>query len=506
MRTTDRSSPSVSQSLGTITASMLYNHVLCEHRVTMDCFAPPERRDAASPFVRLLWERGTRYEREVIAALKVSFVDLSALTTDDKQAATLEAMRKQAPLIYNGRLVHGDLLGEPDLLRWTGEGYLPGDIKSGAGEEGTDDARRPKEHYALQLAHYVQLLESLGHAARRAGFIWDVHGQEVDYDLTAPVNRTHSTTWWETYQTALQAIRSLRGLDDTRPAYAAVCKQCHWYTACRERVRADDDLTLVPELGRSRRDILAPQFPTVKALATADIESFHDGKKTVFPGIGIGTLRDFQARAILLTDPQGTPYLRQPVNFPAVPRELFFDLEADPLRDLCYLHGFYVREAAGERYVAYFSPSADPAGERAAFDGAIRFIRQNLPAALYYYSAYEKTMYRKLAQRYPEVAGTEEIEALFAQPTTIDLYHDVIRKGSFWPTNDHSIKTLARYLGFQWRDSHPSGAASIEWYDQYVTTDSQEIKQRILDYNEDDCKATLVLLDGIKKLSVNGIR
>lgn len=44
------------------------------------------------------------------------------------------------------------ILGEPDLLRWTGEGYIPGDIKSGAGEEGTEDARRPKPimvHQAL---------------------------------------------------------------------------------------------------------------------------------------------------------------------------------------------------------------------------------------------------------------------------------------------------------------------------------------------------------------------
>jgi len=115
MRTTDGSSPSVRQNLGPITASMLYNHVLCEHRVTMDWFAPPERQDAASLFVRLLWERGTRYEREVIAALRVPFVDLSALTTDDKQAATLEAMRgirtqtwsgvsQQVPFMQNGQI------------------------------------------------------------------------------------------------------------------------------------------------------------------------------------------------------------------------------------------------------------------------------------------------------------------------------------------------------------------------------------------------------------------
>jgi RNase_H superfamily len=68
------------------------------------------------------------------------------------------------------------------------------------------------------------------------------------------------------------------------------------------------------------------------------------------------------------------------------------------------------------------------------------------------------------------------------------------------PTRDYSIKTLAEYLGFEWRDAHPSGAASIEWHDRRAETGDPAIKQRILDYNEDDCRATRVLLDGIREM------
>jgi hypothetical protein len=50
----------------------------------------------------------------------------------------------------------------------------------------------------------------------------------------------------------------------------------------------------------------------------------------------------------------------------------------------------------------------------------------------------------------------------------------------------------------RWRDTHPSGAASIEWFDRWC---NPEIRQRILDYNEDDCRATRVLLDGIRSLA-----
>jgi hypothetical protein len=71
-----------------------------------------------------------------------------------------------------------------------------------------------------------------------------------------------------------------------------------------------------------------------------------------------------------------------------------------------------------------------------------------------------------------------------------------------WPTRDYSIKTLASYLGFKWRDTHPSGAASIEWYHRWVESKDPAVRRRILEYNEDDCVATRVLLDGIRKLDV----
>ena len=84
----------------------------------------------------------------------------------------------------------------------------------------------------------------------------------------------------------------------------------------------------------------------------------------------------------------------------------------------------------------------------------------------------------------------------------IDLYNDVVKKATEWPTWDFSIKTLAKYLGFSWRDTHPSGAASIEWFHRWVEKRDPAIRQRILDYNEDDCRATRVLRDAIDNLMV----
>ena len=70
---------------------MLYDLVTCPHRVTMDLLANPAERDETSPFLRLLWERGVEHEKEVIATLRTSFLDLSMYEDTEKERRTLDA-------------------------------------------------------------------------------------------------------------------------------------------------------------------------------------------------------------------------------------------------------------------------------------------------------------------------------------------------------------------------------------------------------------------------------
>jgi len=69
-----------------ITASILYALVQCPHRVWLDASEDPAKRDPVSPFVELLWERGTTHEREVIAGLKLPFLDVSKCPTKTRGA------------------------------------------------------------------------------------------------------------------------------------------------------------------------------------------------------------------------------------------------------------------------------------------------------------------------------------------------------------------------------------------------------------------------------------
>lgn len=488
-----------------ISASQLYDFVQCLHRIALDVFGDQSQRDEPNPFVQVLWEQGVDHEANIVASLGIS-TDIRQVPLADRERETLAAMQRRDPLIYGGRLTSGDLVGEPDLLQLRGGGYIPGDIKSGSGFESDNGDGKLKKHYAYQLAHYVLILDQLGLGdGSREAFVLDRHGDRVPYVLMEPQSARNAETWWDSYLQALANVRAILG--QTQPTLAALCaecKLCHWYSHCRQDLVARDDLTLIAELGRSKRDTMIQTIPTVRALAVANPEGFIRGKKTLFSGIGPDTFIKFHDRARLLSTPGATAYLKSAVHLPVAVKEVYFDIEADPMRGVVYLHGFVERlhgHPATAKFIPFFADGLDPTLEEAVFRHGWEYLNVRVQDSIvYYYSKYERTAYKKLAEKYPGVCSVAEVETLFALPAMVDLLYDVVVKATEWPTYDRSIKTLAQHLGFQWRDTHPSGTASIEWYHRWIESGDPAIKQRILDYNEDDCLATGVVVDRIRNL------
>ena len=108
----------------------------------------------------------------------------------------------------------------------------------------------------------------------------------------------------------------------------------------------------------------------------------------------------------------------------------------------------------------------------------------------YVYSHKERTTLKNLMERYQL---DQEIFDRYVSHE-YDLYSKLIVEYSDWPTFSYSIKHVANLIGFRWRDANPSGANSIAWYNEYLGHSEQEhLLDRILQYNEDDCRAMLAI-------------
>jgi len=84
--------------------------------------------------------------------------------------------------------------------------------------------------------------------------------------------------------------------------------------------------------------------------------------------------------------------------------------------------------------------------------------------------------------------------------------YPLLTKGLIWPTENHSLKSLAKYVRFMWRDSDPSGASSTLWFQKASDLNVSEEERvywqnRILEYNEDDVMATAAIVDFVDRFT-----
>ncbi|HPX94742.1 MAG TPA: TM0106 family RecB-like putative nuclease [Candidatus Moranbacteria bacterium] len=495
----------------TITGSKLYDYIQCPHRVWRDVYGPQEEKiQETNPFVELLWKKGVAHEERVVAKVG-EYLDLREGKLQDRFVQTIEAMKKGAELIYQGVLVYGQLKGIPDLLRKMPDGsYVPIEIKSGMGVEGVDEddeeEGKPKKTYAVQLCLYIELLNILGFSKSRRGFVIDSSGKEMEYLLDQPLGKRNKQTYWEFYEETKEKVKNL--LDNqvqNKPALAGACKLCPWYNSCKKWCKDNKDLTNIFYLGRAKRDMINEDLYVSKVgeilqLDMAEILERKKKDKNFLKGVAEKTLSKIIARADLF-EKGGGPVLYRKLNLPKVSHELFFDIEDDPTQEFVYLHGVYERSGKGERFLDFTAKNNSQESEKDAWHRFWEYIR-SLPKddfAVYYYSHHEKTTYFKMQKKYSDVISIEELTAFFANPNVIDLYK-IVLSDTDWPLGSYSIKEIAQYLGFSWRDETPSGALSIQWFNRYLETKDKKDLQRILDYNEDDCKATMVLKDELERL------
>ena len=180
----------------------------------------------------------------------------------------------------------------------------------------------------MQLALYTDILNQIRVSSARHAFVWDIHGDEIKYEFDVEFGKRDPTTLWNIYQKTLNELRiAISDNSKSSPAYCSICKLCHWRTECLNVLTEHNDLTLIPELGRSTRDILQSKLNNIKELAESNIESLFDGQRTIFPGVGKKSLDKFKRRADLINDSEGNPYLISKVFFPNVRPNYFLILK-----------------------------------------------------------------------------------------------------------------------------------------------------------------------------------
>jgi uncharacterized protein len=510
-----------------ISAEMLLHFQRCQRRAFLDVWGDRELKDPPSDFQLKLVEERLAQQQLVLAAQIRQGAPIHyqpQYPPKDWQAgakATIELMQQGVDRIVGGvlavervgegeegeeggegageqgsrgelltpnselRIPNSFLVSYPDLLvKQPGKSvfgdwlYMPIDIHLG---------KRPKPEYKIVAAYHAYLLGLMqGTLPEKA---WLILREKGTYRVELERSLPQMQAVLEEY---LQIV--LKRQEPEVFISRQLCSLCPWLGSCYPLAKSQQHLSLVPGVTPSRYQVLQKlELTTLESLAQADPSSLE-------PDLDLAIAQQLvrQAKSIWQQQAlqrQGNIRLSQ--ILPTAPVELYFDIEAQPDLNLDYLLGVLVVDRQAQTETFHPLLAEKPAEEAVIWQQFLDLVGTDPGAPIFHFSPYEAETIKRLAKLYQTPAN--QTRALLSR--LVDVHQRVTSMVTL-PVESYSLKAIASWLNFQWRDLEASGAQCICWYDEWLRTGDRSRLNAIVRYNEDDCRATYRIKDWLANFLV----
>lgn len=489
----------------------------CGHRLYLDTAYHALLRDVAEPVGVTLRRDAARSHRDGVRARLAEerpamvVVD-SGIARTDRIEQTLRSCGDGAELIWGAALPDDRETGR----RWRAEalladpagGYLPvlvvnhKVVDPGVGalvssldrfDPRIDPTRKPRPHLRdqLMLVQARLILERHGLAAVSG------YGAVIGHDGESMIVHRAADSAAEYHRRFDERMAIATGRRITGADRISECRSCPWWSECERVLSERHDISLIAPGGRGEA-LRAAGITTIDQLADRTGDPPAGWAPGDFADIGV------IARAWL----QQIPLVRRRARVTVTRADVEIDVDMECYQEFgAYLWGALEWTDRGERYHPFVTweplPTEDEARSFAEFwrwlmgRRALAHARGQTFAAYCYSRFAEDKWLLESARRFlgrPGIPTVEEIRAFIDSPEWVDMFEAV--GNNFIAPGGRGLKKLAPMAGFAWRDDEAGGEASMAWYRRAVGYDeSPDIGQRtrLLEYNEDDVRATRAL-------------
>jgi uncharacterized protein len=453
----------------------------CEHALYLEFHGDQAEKVDPDESLQLLFARGNEHEAGI--AEELAYPEPCYETGDWETGLneTMTMMKQGVPGLYQAVLKDGRYLGKPDLLRkvdvpsdlgeWS---YEVGDIKS---------SKKIKLEQVMQVTFYSFLLEAVQGVRPERGFIVLGDCSEESFLI--------DDYYWTLLDLLDEIDEILSGERRTSFHVRGACDTCAWREHCRGLAESQKDISLVYGLTQAQKRLLVPQgITSIRDVAGMDVKELSRTK-----GLGEAGLIRLKRQAKVLES--GKPRWIGAPDLPGHRLEVYFDMESDPYSETEYLFGLMLVEGRKRRF-RYFI-ARGPGEEKKAFAEFMGFMKDLLGTgkefSIYHYHHYEPKHLEKLAGKYGGVRLLKDM-----QDRMVDLL-PVIKANVVLPLTSYSLKHVARFLGFEWTGEDASAAQSVVWYNNFLADGDQKWLDLIVEYNQDDLKATKAVRDWLANRS-----
>jgi uncharacterized protein len=461
-----------------VTETTFYQFIKCPNWVYFDALSTePKPHD---PLLERLMQEGLVDEK--VRQAVSDRADVSEVTAEDPEEAfkqTLAFMSEGRQTIYRAVLVDKHWVGHPDILERV-EGvsrlgsyyYVAADVKR---------AREVRDEFKFQGCFYAELLEKIQGTKPKQGYVITPDSETLAYSIEP---------FEATYKLTLDDIEA--AVAGKRPVHfvTSACKQSPWFSECRRESHACNELSLLNRVWNE--EVIRLEKSGLRTIDVLAAKSVHDLAR-ICPDLNLGRLEMLRDQALAIRDQHHI--VRAAAAFPGGEVEIFFDIESDPLRDFDYLFGALVVEHGKQTYHPFLAER--PGDEGKMWAEFVAFVESHLDASIYHYGWFESEVVNRFAAKY----GCSPIAKEALEGNMIDLL-EVIRRTVIFPLTFYSLKDIGAYIGFKWRSDDASGANSVLWFEEWLAKKNRKLLDKILEYNEDDVRATREVKEWLMKHTV----
>ena len=272
------------------------------------------------------------------------------------------------------------------------------------------------------------------------------------------------------------------------------CTICEFQDSCHQKLLEKDDLSLLGRMGQKE----------INKLNNKRIFTIHQFSYTFRPKSPkkkpIQPQRvNYSLKALALREKR--TYIIEIPTLPVSPIEIYFDVEGLSEEGFFYLIGILVIEDKNKNQYSFWADTQEDVEE--ILTSFINLVSKLHDYTIYHYGSYETQALKKLNKVFDN-RFDKEIELIAKRSKNILSYFS---SHIYPPTYTNSLKNITNYIGFEWADKKASGLQSVVWRKNWELTDEIKYKEKIIQYNSNDCEALYSIkrwITSIKDKLTNG--
>lgn len=173
--------------------------------------------------------------------------------------------------------------------------------------------------------------------------------------------------------------------------------------------------------------------------------------------------------------------------------EIFFDIESIPDKDFYYLIGVIVKTETTQTEHSFWANGITE--QQDIFIRFIELIIAQRDFVVYHYGSYEVQVLKRISKKLPQ-QYQNKINLIIDNSFNILT---LISNDIYTPTYTNGLKDIANYLDFKWSDEKASGLQSIVWRYNWELNPDTKLKEQLITYNIEDCRALIKVQDWLTK-------